>query len=513
MSYFLPPIKDLYVSGTIDGGVIATGSTASRSLDDRFAEIMNPKDYGAVGDGVHDDTDALNAFFAQAGTKHLHLAAGTYKITSALTAIVGTGIKITGDGPRAQIIYGGVNTNPGDLMTFGDGTNLYTDLDVRGFVVGSSTLLTGGAAVRVRKYINVEFDLTLNGGGKLYNGAWFDNTGYINLHSSRFYCTNINLSWSGGAELHCNHAWFGGQLVSNEGTGIGIHVGGGCGGFYSENLMLLYQDIGLLVDTELTGTENIQFFFSKNSTFDSCRTAGVKFNDNISNPISKVIYADAWFCSTTSGHGFIIENWKDGSLHSSSGVFNNSNGNGLVINDPSVTVVLGRAVDISRNYYYGIQAGSPTTIYSDAIPVGNPAGKYGANISIKHPFDGTVAVVGNTISTNFAFGETTAAAGTIAADTGYAGARIAFYGTTSVGGGALDIHSGGSAPISFKTDGTERMRIADAGAIMQAINVSQSKTPASATATGTTGDICWDSNYIYVCVSTNTWKRSSLASW
>jgi hypothetical protein len=29
-------------------------------------------------------------------------------------------------------------------------------------------------------------------------------------------------------------------------------------------------------------------------------------------------------------------------------------------------------------------------------------------------------------------------------------------------------------------------------------------------ATGTVGQICWDSNYIYVCTATNTWKRSPL---
>jgi hypothetical protein len=38
-------------------------------------------------------------------------------------------------------------------------------------------------------------------------------------------------------------------------------------------------------------------------------------------------------------------------------------------------------------------------------------------------------------------------------------------------------------------------------------------TPASATAAGTAGDICWDANYVYVCVATNTWKRSPLTSW
>ena len=38
-------------------------------------------------------------------------------------------------------------------------------------------------------------------------------------------------------------------------------------------------------------------------------------------------------------------------------------------------------------------------------------------------------------------------------------------------------------------------------------------TPASATATGVTGTINWDSSYIYICIATNTWKRTSIASW
>ncbi len=39
------------------------------------------------------------------------------------------------------------------------------------------------------------------------------------------------------------------------------------------------------------------------------------------------------------------------------------------------------------------------------------------------------------------------------------------------------------------------------------------KTPASAGAAGNQGDICWDANYIYACVATNTWKRAALATW
>lgn len=37
--------------------------------------------------------------------------------------------------------------------------------------------------------------------------------------------------------------------------------------------------------------------------------------------------------------------------------------------------------------------------------------------------------------------------------------------------------------------------------------------PASSTATGTTGEIRFTSDYIYVCVATNTWKRTQISTW
>lgn len=40
-----------------------------------------------------------------------------------------------------------------------------------------------------------------------------------------------------------------------------------------------------------------------------------------------------------------------------------------------------------------------------------------------------------------------------------------------------------------------------------------SSVPASSSANGTAGQIAYDSNYVYVCVSTNTWKRLSLGSY
>jgi hypothetical protein len=61
---------------------------------------------------------------------------------------------------------------------------------------------------------------------------------------------------------------------------------------------------------------------------------------------------------------------------------------------------------------------------------------------------------------------------------------------------------------------TESLRIDAAGHLMLGTTpYLPTRTPASSTAAGTMGEFCWDANYLYVCVSTNNWKRSALSSW
>lgn len=63
--------------------------------------------------------------------------------------------------------------------------------------------------------------------------------------------------------------------------------------------------------------------------------------------------------------------------------------------------------------------------------------------------------------------------------------------------------------VGLQTSGPTRMLDVNS----DAIRIRTAKTPTSATTTGNAGDICWDTNYVYVCVATNTWKRAALTSW
>jgi hypothetical protein len=67
---------------------------------------------------------------------------------------------------------------------------------------------------------------------------------------------------------------------------------------------------------------------------------------------------------------------------------------------------------------------------------------------------------------------------------------------------------GNKVTIGTTTPGASKLTVAD-----DSIQVNTAKTPASAAATGTVGQICWDSSYVYVCVATNTWKRAAIATW
>lgn len=123
-----------------------------------------------------------------------------------------------------------------------------------------------------------------------------------------------------------------------------------------------------------------------------------------------------------------------------------------------------------------------------------------------------------------------------------AGAGFQFYSTSSTNFPGQVYFDGGahnSSALVFRTAQTagtitQRMRIfaggnvnigsttSDAGYLLnvqgtirgtQFFLSALNTAPASATATGTTGEIRIDANFIYICTATNTWKRVAISTW
>ena len=75
-----------FVGAISNTNVTATGSTTARTLANRFADVVNVKDFGAVGDGVTDDTAAIQAAYNSSGTKAsiIFWPKGEYKTSSSI---------------------------------------------------------------------------------------------------------------------------------------------------------------------------------------------------------------------------------------------------------------------------------------------------------------------------------------------------------------------------------------------------------------------------------------------
>jgi Pectate lyase superfamily protein len=98
----LPPTD---MSGTT---VLAAGSTTVRSLAERFGNIADVKDYGALGNGAANDTAAFTAAFATG--KHVYAPPGTYILTAGFT-FNSNGQVFSGAGQEETILVPSGNFN------------------------------------------------------------------------------------------------------------------------------------------------------------------------------------------------------------------------------------------------------------------------------------------------------------------------------------------------------------------------------------------------------------------
>lgn len=73
----------------------------------------------------------------------------------------------------------------------------------------------------------------------------------------------------------------------------------------------------------------------------------------------------------------------------------------------------------------------------------------------------------------------------------------------------VQLMSGGSLPTTVATF----THTGDLLLTGDTVNIPVERTIANATDQGTKGEICWDANYIYICVATDTWKRVAIATW
>jgi len=192
-----------------------TGAS-SRTVENKLQETVSVKDFGAVGDGVTDDTAAINA--ALAASDNVFVPAGVYSVTS--TIVVGTsGKRLVGDSPALDNYY----TDAVSVIQYnGVASNTTAVIQLGGNAVGAEPSTAGSN----NQLINLHIDANSLAGFCVY-GTYATNGSIIRDCSFRYsleYNLYIARSWYATYENLVSHICrgkglaFGMPLILQDGT-------------------------------------------------------------------------------------------------------------------------------------------------------------------------------------------------------------------------------------------------------------------------------------------------------
>jgi parallel beta-helix repeat protein len=162
--------------------VITTGTTTPRSLADRFAETVNVRDFGAVGDGVADDTaairNAIDSLPPNGGTIFVPQTNAGYRVTNTVSmdgsSANKSNVRLEGDGFSSYIWLDGASLVPGP-------SGLPQDLQVPNVIEAR----TGGGFVL--RNLRIEGNRQRGGRQMPYTSAWRTNFTYTLPASGKRY--------------------------------------------------------------------------------------------------------------------------------------------------------------------------------------------------------------------------------------------------------------------------------------------------------------------------------------
>ncbi len=179
------------------------------------------------------------------------------------------------------------------------------------------------------------------------------------------------------------------------------------------------------------------------------------------------------------------------------------------------------------------QSNSIQTIYTEGLINSANAGVTLSNITLKGYIDGQItaanaAIVANVTAANVGlkgyvdFGNTLQASAILSANVGMKGyvdnsvvtANIGMQGYTDFGNTRMLVYVDGQ--INAANVGRTQANLGMLGYVNSRTggNTTISSTaPASNSSTGSAGQVAYDSNYIYICIATNTWKRANISTW
>lgn len=372
----------------------ATGAV-TRSVADKLRDVVNFRDYGGKCDGSTNDDAAMNLALASlTAGEQLVFPAGTCIFSTPKTLPVVQNVSIAGAGARQTVLlYTGTNTNT-DLWTVGDGTTSMTGWSISGLRFDSSTTMTGGAALHLRRMQNgnelrdVDAGVFTQASRKLYNGIWLDDVNVFKYTRFNIQVQNEGLMMNGSATSDEGSDIFldDGAITSSN---RGFHVGGGQGGVYFGKVLTFGNGINFVIDNALAARRNREIFFSDQAISDGSYSYGVWINDTLT--ANAPIVMDGAFASAgqlgaggAAGIEIYVQSWPSGRITMGAGQLYNATGDCMRVDDPTTIISIDAARHIFNCGGYGVNATTSTTnIYSVAQYLAlNASGNYSSNVKL-----------------------------------------------------------------------------------------------------------------------------------
>lgn len=492
----------------------------------------NVKNYGAKGDGTTDDTAAIQRALDQTPNNVVFLPKGTYVVDPTTGISLDVGQALIGEGMYNTIIkVKGVNAIGNVIKAESKDGILLSDFAIDGNKAALSddqavstnygvyladsdhsrvqrvrAFNTTGVGIHVYNSIDVTVTDCISTGNQ-YHGyeseqtsyaLWQGNAGYSNLRHGIFISPGeVGGTGSIGNVIDGNSFYTNGQY----GIAYGIDAGG--------------LSVGLTRDNSVT-----------NNTIRANTGYGIsiyRVND------------------VTVANNLVIENGMMGiylyraernqilgnRLHNNSATTNGAydeillegNGDGQASQHNNISNNFIQ-IDGTNKANYGIREATsgdgPNLIKNNYIPTAGVTGR----VLIQHAntayetIDDTPANRKASLTTfdkGVAIGaNATLPGGTMGFDAPFGTAVVRLFNDNSGGNVQIVTPNGG---IDMYAGGNNNLSVTSAKAIAQKLRLQSPTVPANASASGESGDIAWDSGFVYVCTATNTWKRSAIATW
>lgn len=362
-------------SGIASGFMSSTSFNSLASIESRLVDFVNVKDpaYGAVGNGVANDTAAINACITANQGKLIYFPPGTYRYSGGAPDLT-AGTKIVGAGRNTTKIMS-ITAAPASLfscMGYGSGVESI-GFDAEVTQTGGMYVYLGG----IESYIE-DFYMTKDFRGVVMLG----NVAQIRHGRFQDSATNgIRIDAGGGDNSQTIfNVIMGAQTPANVAT-AGIRIRNSVA-LTIHNVSIIQQGSGLLIDPTVASGPVLNLMVSQ-CYFDNC-TYPIRIIPD-GGTVNRVYFTDVWASSGTSGVSLVPTN--SGivkGIHFTNLQCNLNSGAGVNIGATGVSELTFEGGNISGNLYGMYFNGGLTDVKISNVCIGafdNFAGNTTAGIT------------------------------------------------------------------------------------------------------------------------------------